>query len=332
MKARVLMVVLCFCATMWAQQSGFGKAHISVPGVTGTLELDPGPTAWESRVRSDGKETQMQAMGRADHLLVSAFLQRVNFAASAERCRDEWWPGTEKGTREHHVKIDHLQKSTQDGIARVEYIIPELQGMPIRQRSVHAYLGERDLCAEIHLSKVQFAPEDQKLFDAVLATARLRTDGAGVQEQAQDNRENTYLNEASRYYLQHNYAAAAERYQKVLDLEKQKRTLNQTMFRVVVDNLGMSYGITGNLPKAKETFEYGITQDPEYPLFYYNMACTYGEMGKMEEALAQLRLAYRYKPNMIAGEQFPDPMKDDSFRNFVKDKKFVDAVREMQRP
>jgi tetratricopeptide (TPR) repeat protein len=332
MKAKRFLLLFVFCAAAMGQQSGFGKANISIPGVTGSLEFDAGPTAWESRVRSDGKEIQLRAMGRPDHLLATAFLQRVTFAAGPEKCRQEWWSSTEKGFREHNVKMDNLQQSSQSGMALVQYIVPEFQGKPVRQQSVHAYLGARDLCAEIHLSKVQFAPEDQKLFDEVLVTARLLTDDSGAQSQAQANQTNKYLGEASRLYLQRNYAAAAEEYQKVLDLEKQKRTLNQTMFRVLVDNLGMSYGLNGNLPKAKETFAYGITQDPEYPLFYYNMACTYGEMGKMDEALAQLRLAYKYKANIIAGETFLDPVKDDSFRSFVKDKKFVDAVQEMQRP
>lgn len=332
MNAKVFLVFLFSCALAWGQQSGFGKANITIPGVTGSLELDAGPTAWETRVRPDGKETQLQAMGRPDHLLVTAFLQRVTFAASAERCRDEWWPLTEKGTKEHHVKLEQLRENSQDGIARVEYLIPELLGRPIRQHVVHAYLGARDLCAEIHLSKVGFAAKDQELFDEVVASARLRTDDSGLQDQAQASQATGYLGQASRFYMQHNYPAAAERYQKALDLEKQKRTLNKTMFRVLVDNLGMSYGISGNLPSAKATFEYGITQDPEYPLFYYNMACTFGEMGKMDEALEQLRLAYKYKANMIAGESFPDPLTDDSFRSFVNDKKFVAAIHEMARP
>ncbi|HKF23216.1 MAG TPA: tetratricopeptide repeat protein [Candidatus Angelobacter sp.] len=332
MKTRLLMVAFCFCATAWSQQSGFGKAYVSVPGVSGVLEFDPGPTRWETRVRSDGKETQLQAMGRPDHLLVTAFLQHVTFAASAESCRDEWWPATEKGSREHNIKLDHMQQTTQAGMARVEYVIPEVQGTPVRQKTVHAYLGARDLCAEIHLSKVQFVPEDQKLFDEVLATVRVRLDDSGTQDQTQANRVTAYFGQASRFFTQQNYEAAADMYQKALDLEKQKRTLNATLFRVLLDNLGMSYGLTGKLPKAKETFEYGIAQDPEYPMFYYNLACAYGEMGKMDESLTQLRLAYKYKANMIAGESFPDPMKDDSFRNFVKDKRFVDAVQQMQRP
>jgi predicted Zn-dependent protease len=144
------------------------------------------------------------------------------------------------------------------------------------------------------------------------------------------NPKDRYLAEGSQLYLARNYPAAAERYQKALDLEKQDRTLNKSLFRVLVDNLGMSYGMTGKLSNAQGTFEYGITQDPEYPLFYYLLACTYGEMGKMDESLEQLRFAYKYKANVIPGESLPDPLGDDSFRKFVKDKKFVAAVRELQ--
>jgi len=53
-------------------------------------------------------------------------------------------------------------------------------------------------------------------------------------------------------------------------------------------------------------------------------------MGQRDKALEQLRRAYQYKANMIGGERFPDPLVDDSFRAFVKEKGFVEAVRAMQ--
>jgi tetratricopeptide (TPR) repeat protein len=93
----------------------------------------------------------------------------------------------------------------------------------------------------------------------------------------------------------------------------------------------MSYGISGNLKQAREIFEYGSTQDPEYPMFYYNLACTYGEMKNKRQAIEELRRAYKHKANMIAGERLPDPVKDDSFRYFVVDDGFVKAVTEMQK-
>jgi len=126
-----------------------------------------------------------------------------------------------------------------------------------------------------------------------------------------------YVRKGSQAFLQQDYKSAANSYQKALDFEKGKRTLAKKYFLVLVDNLGMSYGMSGKLDKAKTTFEYGLTQYSDYPLFYYNLGCTYGEQRKMEEAIAQLRVAFKYRENMIAGETMPDPMKDDSFRYFV---------------
>jgi tetratricopeptide (TPR) repeat protein len=319
---------LLAAAPLLAQQRNLNKAEISIPGVQGVLKMDVGPTTWEARVRPDGKEVQLRAMNRQDKLVITAFLQRVSFRASAEECRSQWWSAAEKNLP---VKIEDVHQYEKDGIAAVEYTVEEFRGQPVHEKAVHAYVGSRDLCAEVHLSKIQFVPADQRLFDDVLATVSLEPDVA-VEEQPRPNEQEQYFAEGSRLYMQQNYRAATTPYQKALDLEKQNHTLGKSFFRVLVDNLGMAYGMTGRLPQAKETFEYGLTQDPEYPMFYYNLACTYGEMGKMDESLDQLRLAYKYRANVIPGEGgIPDPIADDSFRKFVKDKKFVDAVREMQR-
>jgi tetratricopeptide (TPR) repeat protein len=139
------------------------------------------------------------------------------------------------------------------------------------------------------------------------------------------------MQEGSAHYLRRDFKKAIGPYQKALDLEKQKRTLEQNLWRVLVDNLGMSYGITGNLKVAKQTFEYGISEDPEYPMFYYNMACTYGEMDNMEKAIEYLRLAFARKDNMIPGEKFPDPDSDSSFARFADNEKFIAALKEMKK-
>jgi len=331
MKPKTLLAIVLCSTCVLSQQGVSNRAHIAIPGVKGALELDVGPTTFESRVRPDGKETQLRAFGRPDYLGITAFLQRVTFPATAEKCRDAWWPDSKKSLR---IQRDDLQDTAvKDGIARVEYIVPEIQGKKVRQKTIHAYLGDGDLCAEVHLSKADFKPEDQKLFDDLLSTVKLLPDApaSAVQSPPQDADSSYYFGQGSKFYLQRDYSAAADSYQKALDLEKQKRTLAKDYFRVLVDNLGMSYGISGKLPQAKATFEYGLTQDPEYPMFYYNLACTYGEMARMNDALEQLRLAYKYKANSIAGETLPDPLKDDSFRYFVDKPEFVNAVHAMQK-
>lgn len=328
MKPAYFAVLLISTAAL-AQQSGTDHVRMTIPGVPGALELNVGPTTWQSRVRDDGVETQMQAMNRPDNVKISAFLQKVDFAGSAEKCRDEWWSGTEKGYESHGLKMEHMAKSSDGTIARVEFLVPEFQGQKVRQQTLHAYLGSGNLCAEVHVSKLQFSPDDQKLFEEVLKTVRLLPNEA-ASAAPQTKTSFDYAAEGSKAYLMKDYRAAIRSYQKAVDLEKQKRSLNQTLFRVVVDNLGIAYGITGDIDRSMETLKYGISQDPEYPMFYYNIACGYGEQGKMDESLEQLRLAYKYKANMISGETFPDPLEDSSFRKFVKDKKFVDSLQQMQ--
>ena len=163
---------------------------------------------------------------------------------------------------------------------------------------------------------------------AVLFTVQALCISAPSQQKASQVME--LMQEGSAHYLRGDFKKAIGPYQKALDLEKQKRTLEHNLWRVLVDNLGMSYGISGNLKVAKDTFEYGVSEDPEYPMFYYNVACTYGEMDNMEKAIDYLRLAFARKDNMIPGEKFPDPARDSSFARFADNEKFKAALKEMK--
>ncbi|HRI02582.1 MAG TPA: hypothetical protein PLL77_02460 [Pyrinomonadaceae bacterium] len=140
-----------------------------------------------------------------------------------------------------------------------------------------------------------------------------------------------YLEEGSQAYLNGDFKKAIPPYQKALDLEKQDRKLEKKFWIVLVDNLGISYGITGDIKNSMAVFEYGIKVEPTYPLFYYNMACGYGELSDEDNAIKYLRSAFKYKDNMIEGEAFPDPMTDSSFSKFAKSEKFKAAIKDMKK-
>jgi tetratricopeptide (TPR) repeat protein len=139
-----------------------------------------------------------------------------------------------------------------------------------------------------------------------------------------------YVAEGSKYYLDGDYKRAIPPYQKALDLEKKERKLEKNIWIVLVDNLGMAYGISGDIKNSMSVLEYGISKEPTYPLFYYNMACGYGELGDEDNAIKWLRPAFKYKANMIAGERFPNPETDSSFAKFQDSEKFKKAVAEMK--
>jgi hypothetical protein len=91
---------------------------------------------------------------------------------------------------------------------------------------------------------------------------------------------------------------------------------------VLLDNLSIAYGITGDVTHARETLNYGVSKDPDYPMFYYNLACVAAERGGLSDTEKYLTLAFERRANTIPGETFPDARVDDSFQKFLLQKEF----------
>jgi tetratricopeptide (TPR) repeat protein len=173
------------------------------------------------------------------------------------------------------------------------------------------------------LKKPELAEADEK------KAAELTTGGTlpATADTAKTSME--YLAEGSKYYMAGDYKRAIGPYQKALDLEKQQQKLPRNLWIVLLDNLGMAYGITGDIKASFGVFEYGIGKEPTYPLFYYNMACGYGELGDEDNAIKYLRLAFKHRSNVLEGTRFPNPETDSSFAKFRNSDKFKKALKEM---
>ena len=123
---------------------------------------------------------------------------------------------------------------------------------------------------------------------------------------------------------------AAMQYEQALELEKQGPSFPRPLWLVLVDQLGMSYGISGDLAKCRHLYEWAVTIEPEYPMFYYNLACSFAEMGKQDDAIKNLRLAFKYKGNSIPGESVPDPRTYSSFEKYLNNPEFKAALEQMK--
>jgi hypothetical protein len=74
---------------------------------------------------------------------------------------------------------------------------------------------------------------------------------------------------------------------------------------------------------------YGASKDPDYPLFYYNLACVAAERGEVRETEKYLKMAVERRQNVIAGENFPDARGDDSFQKLLVEDDFRKFVNEL---
>src|SRR5438093_1507517 len=147
----------------------------------------------------------------------------------------------------------------------VEYLIPEVHGKPIEQKNVFACLAEDGFFADIHVSKVQFKPDEESLLISIIKAAHFKVTsapelsvaslGSSRVSRPSPGTSSYYYNWGCRYYLERQFRKAIDSYEKALDLEKKEPKLNQTQWRVLVDNLGMAYGLARDLKRAQETFE-----------------------------------------------------------------------------
>lgn len=130
-------------------------------------------------------------------------------------------------------------------------------------------------------------------------------------------------------FEQKKYVESVGPYEKARELEASGKKLSSDQHRILVDQLVIAYGVSGNLKKVHDLLEDAIRRDPEYPLNYYNLACAFAEEGEKAKMLANLSTAYQHRDHVLKGEQMPDPRLDDSFQKYVHDDDFIRLMKEL---
>jgi tetratricopeptide (TPR) repeat protein len=128
-------------------------------------------------------------------------------------------------------------------------------------------------------------------------------------------------------FMQKKYAESVGPYEKARELEASGKKLSSDQHRILVDQLVIAYGVSGNFKKVHDLLEDAIRHDPEYPLNYYNLACAFAEEGEKAKMLANLSTAYQHRDHVLKGEQMPDPRSDDSFQKYVHDDDFIRLMK-----
>jgi hypothetical protein len=120
--------------------------------------------------------------------------------------------------------------------------VPEVNGRRVNQKSLFGCQFHEGVYIDLHVSKINFEPGDAQLFSQVLNSMRIDS----VQRSSTE-----LLQQASRLYLQHDYHGAIGPYSQALQLEKGHPELQKPLWYVLIDNLGMSYGITATCKRLK---------------------------------------------------------------------------------
>ena len=222
------------------EQSSPHLMKLSLPGKNWALEFNFKDFKIEdSEILPDFKGRRIMATNNRTKVILSVFLTPAQKPLSHKELRDSSW----ESLKRLPFKREHIKKYETGQWAILEYIIKEAKGIKdVDQKNVFAYLVKDNIYIDFHLSKVLYTPADENLFKEFIASAKILDH---FTPSSIDN-----FGYGSYFYLNKNYEKAIVYYEKALDQEKQKPRLQKKFWIVLVDNLGMAYGLSGNLKMA----------------------------------------------------------------------------------
>lgn len=268
----------------------------------------------QTSAKSNNSEIGVRAIDPSGRftLLSFLFLFPEQAPMTSAKCRDGVMEPAKKANPTINIAgTSQMPRSDGPPVELVGYVAQGRDGKLVY--SVRGFLAMGDLCGDLEIygndSNVISDLNLKKIWDSY----RL-----APQYTPQFNDVFTY---AQILYQNRQYQAAAPVFEAALT--KLTDGKDQIMWRrVTTDQAGMAYGMAGNIAKARALFDAAVAKDPDYPMYYYNLACADAEEKKLADARAHLQQAFARKANVLQGETMPDPAKDDSFLPYRNDKDF----------
>jgi hypothetical protein len=298
----------------------------ALPNHPGYLHLDaPNYVITELSAKPNGNEFGIRAQDTSvskSEILGFLFLTQPSQPTAAS-CRD-WMirlekshgDGYEKKLTFDNLSLHEMRSESGVELATVDY--KQSKDPSPHQFVSRAFVASGDLCADIKIT----AANEIFIRAAQDILKNLKFEPAGLPDFSAKFRY------ASVLYSHKAYGAAAPLFIEALSLVEQSDD-PQHWRRITTDQASMSYGMAGDLQKSRAINEAAIAKDPDYPLYYYNLACADAESGDATAARTHLQQAFDRRANTIKGESLPDPTKDDSILKLMSDESFWSFVERL---
>jgi len=328
MKRAGIYLILAGCAgQMFAQAQVKGDFHLALADHKGQLMWSvEGFKTIENSAKPNGREIGVRGRDASGQVtfLAFLFLAPESSPMTSVQCRETTIAQEAKG----NATLKILRKSE----------IPQPGGMPVALAAhtttnsdgsttyrVRGFVASGDICGDLEFYSTHPISDEDASLKKAFRTYRLDTNYtpqfADVALYAQV------------LFLHHDYSAAAPIFERGLTMvPSDGAPFNSAILarRVMRDQAGMSYGISGNLTKSRSIFEKGIADDPSYPLNYYNLACADAGEKKLSDARRHLQQAFDRKANVNPGESMPVPTEDESFLPYKDNREFWTFVQGLQ--
>jgi len=314
-----LLVFTLFIGLRVEAQTSPGKLSFALPSHPGALTLDQGKfEIKELSAKPNQHELGIRAEDGDLHFLGFLFVWPEKPHLTSAACRDEML-ASEGGTSKYAAADKSSQRSASGADIALVLLLPAGG----KYSTVRAFVASGELCADLSFSvekPIRVAQPPMEKIKAILNSLTFAPD-------APPTFLSTFLY-ATIAWDHHELQGAIPAYRSALKLVDASDDPLKWR-RVVTDQLSMALGMSGDLKASRAVNQDAIAKDPDYPLYYYNLACADAESGDASAARQHLEQAFARKTHTIPGETMPDPSTDDSFIKLKSNKEFWAFVQSL---
>lgn len=347
-KARLrfgLLILLFACAADafgQATTGGQGLQRLTWPGKDWSVDFSPAPftNTPEESLKDDGGYLSVATLDRDNPAAKRAVMLtiRVEAATAVGSDRDvrdaaakmfiksEGVDAASVKTFEHR-QIPALRYAIKNPMARLYSPYPAPPGsLSAAGHGIEAFFVKDDVWITFRLNALSLKKQDEQLFYAVLDSVKF-TD-TSVPSSSFD-----YFYKAKTLIRQKQYEQAAANLQIAFGLEQKQRQLDDAHRRSLIRMLLDIYTVAGDRASVKTLLDYGVANDPTFPLFHLGLAYHYAAQGELDNTIAALEKAHLHRNNdrRTAGWAWLDPLSNPAFERFRKDEKFRKAAKALRK-
>ncbi len=293
-----------------------GQVNVALPNDKSSVEFNFDSYKLKA-YNVDSTENLSYWWAANNEFYISITIQKSYKQGDAKECRDYYVKQMKNALP---ISITNERQYEINDKPIFEFISDDYNKEQIFRKHIMVFLVHDEFWISIHISKDLLGSNDEYKIEELIKSIRIN-----------DKFEYTPLLDmsyGSHYFNLNNYTKAGMFYLKALKRydEMGNKGLDKNQWRVLIDQTAISFRISGQLDGAKTILEIGIKEDPEYPMFYYNLACVYAESDDKQKCFETLEKAISFKTKMFQGEEFPDPMSDSSFKKYADDSEFIKIV------
>jgi tetratricopeptide (TPR) repeat protein len=237
--------------------------RVSLQGKSWSVVVDlPGFEITQNGAKQGGRR-YLVGSNEKTGVVFSVTLERVQKPPDPAECREFLDGRGRNAASEWGAR--NVKRSEASSMAVLEYVIPEDHGVPLQQGNLFACTVKEDVFVDFHLSKVEYKPENRKLFDAILQTVHFQ-EGAETGALPQGVRESENVDR------------------------------NPSDVKAFV-RMGEELLRAGKVDGALERFEAAARLDPTSAVPHLRLGGTYALMSKWTDAERETREAVRLDPS-----------------------------------